>query len=227
MHDVDRRCLRRPCPLSDDRRSVIQVQRPVIMSGIEEFVNAAIWPIAVFSSSFPRSMMPAPPPGGTNSGRRLIAISRRFWAACSTPSPAAWRAAVDQRLRAAADGDFAAFGEAVGRALGWPAGKLLAKYNANRREATTSQIEDSLVATALLKFAESARIWTGTASELLSLLAVASSRKVTASAGWPKSAGRFANELRRLAPQLRLHGLTITFKRERERRLITLVFIVQ
>jgi hypothetical protein len=115
----------------------------------------------------------------------------------------------------------------VGRALGWPAGRLLSDYYDNRRESTATQIEDSLVATALLRFAERARMWTGTASELLSLLAVTSGKKVTSSVQWPKSAGRFTNELRRLSPQLRLHGLSITFERDRERRLIALLFEVR
>ena len=39
--------------------------------------------------------------------------------------------------------DFAAFGEAVGRALGWPDGTVLADYNDNRREATLTQLEVS------------------------------------------------------------------------------------
>ena len=123
--------------------------------------------------------------------------------------------------------DFAAFGEAVGRSLGWPAGKLLTDYYANRRESTASQIEDSPVAGALHNFAENTRIWTGTATELLSHLVAASGKRIASSARWPKSPGRFTNELRRLSPQLRPHGLSITFERDRERRLISLVFVVQ
>ncbi len=46
--------------------------------------------------------------------------------------------------------DFAAFGEAVGLTLGWPAGTLLADYDANRREASAAQLEDSAVGNVLV-----------------------------------------------------------------------------
>ena len=42
--------------------------------------------------------------------------------------------------------DFARFGEAVGRGLGWPPETFLAAYLENRREATVSSLEDSILA---------------------------------------------------------------------------------
>jgi hypothetical protein len=47
-------------------------------------------------------------------------------------------------------------------------------------------------------------------------------KQVAASAGWPKSVSTFGNELRRLAPQLRLHGLFIDFERRHDGRIVTL-----
>jgi hypothetical protein len=47
-------------------------------------------------------------------------------------------------------------------------------------------------------------------------------KKVAASARWPKTVPMFAYELRRLAPQLRLHGLFITFEPRHEGRFITM-----
>ena len=47
--------------------------------------------------------------------------------------------------------DFARFGEAMGRGLGWPAGTFLRAYRENRREATASTIENSVLGTMLLK----------------------------------------------------------------------------
>jgi hypothetical protein len=212
---------------SDDRRSVIQVQRPVILSGIEEFVKRGDLGDRCIYLELP----------SIDDTRRRR--EDEFWPAFERDQPMILGALLD----AVAGGlrelpsiklpalprmaDFAAFGEAVGRSLGWPAGKLLADYYANRRESTASQIEDSPVAAALLAFAENTRFWTGTATGLLSHLVVASGKKVTSSARWPKSPGRFTNELRRLSPQLRPHGLTITFERDRERRLVSLVYMVQ
>ena len=118
--------------------------------------------------------------------------------------------------------DFAAFGEAVGRTLQWPAGTFLADYSDNRRESTVTQLEDSLVANILLRNAERLDGWAGTATELLSLLTKGVSKGVASSSRWPKSPWLLSNELRRIAPQLRMNGISVTYERNREKRLLTL-----
>jgi hypothetical protein len=47
-------------------------------------------------------------------------------------------------------------------------------------------------------------------------------KKIATSAEWPKTSGKFGSELRRLAPQLRLHGMSISFGRQNDGRTITL-----
>ena len=118
--------------------------------------------------------------------------------------------------------DFAAFGEAVGRTLGWPAGMFLADYNDNRTESTATQLEDSLVASILRRNAYRLDGWTGTASELLLLLTQGVGKRTASSSRWPKSPWLLSNELRRIAPQLRMHGISVTYERTREKRLLTL-----
>ena len=39
---------------------------------------------------------------------------------------------------------------------------------------------------------------------------------------WPKTISMFGTELRRIAPQLRLHGLSISFERRGTDRVVTL-----
>ena len=113
---------------SNDERSVIHVERPVILSGIEEFVQArAISATGPFTSTWRRSTTPTAA-ARTSSGRRSIGISRRFWEGCSTRSSGACAClpTIDfPKLPRMAD--FAAFGEAVGHSLGWPAGTLLGR----------------------------------------------------------------------------------------------------
>ena len=119
--------------------------------------------------------------------------------------------------------DFAAFAEAVGRALGWGEGTVLADYNANRQDATATQIEESALATAMLETAPARGAvlnWIGTATDLLATLSERVGKKVASSAGWPKSPGWLTNELRRIAPQLRINGLYVTFERTGGKRLI-------
>jgi hypothetical protein len=119
--------------------------------------------------------------------------------------------------------DFAVFAEAVGRALGWGAGTVILDYNANRHDATATQIEDSALATFLLETAgapEKAFRWQGTATGMFDELRKVVGKKLTTCPGWPKSPRGFANELRRIASQLRSHGIYVTFEKTPDGRII-------
>ena len=98
--------------------------------------------------------------------------------------------------------DFALFGEAVGRGLGWAPETFLAAYLENRQQATLSTLEDSILANMLLKNVEQnygLLEWCAPASELHSKLTLRLERRVANSSSWPKTPRVFANELRRLA----------------------------
>jgi len=120
--------------------------------------------------------------------------------------------------------DFACLGEAVGRGLGWPEGTFLSAYSDNRQAATVTSLEDSVVAAALLNLAawDGLENWTLCASEMLRQLAADVDPRVRASVRWPKTTRSFADELRRIAPQLRTRGISVTFTRTAENRLITI-----
>ena len=103
--------------------------------------------------------------------------------------------------------DFACFGEAVGRGLGWPTGTFISAYNDNRRNTTVASLEESLVATLLDSAALDGLVnWTLSATEMLEDLTKELAPKVAASARWPKTPRAFTNELRRIAPELRSRG---------------------
>jgi hypothetical protein len=117
--------------------------------------------------------------------------------------------------------DFATFAEAVGRALGWQAETVLASYAENRQCATATEVEDSLLAHTLVRLARVGELnWYGTAAEMLEELDEKVNNKVVRSARWPKSPGWLANELRRVTPQLRGHGIFVTFERTAGQRMI-------
>jgi putative DNA primase/helicase len=118
--------------------------------------------------------------------------------------------------------DFAAFAEAVGRKLGWPAETALSDYNDNRREAALTKLEDSPIGTFLLENPDYANDWTGTPADLLARLTAFAGKRVAAAARWPKSPQWLSIELRRIAPQLRIHGICVGFERTSDIRLITL-----
>jgi hypothetical protein len=50
-------------------------------------------------------------------------------------------------------------------------------------------------------------------------------KRVAASLGWPKSLLALSRELRRIAPQMRLHDISIIFDRTRRSHLITITKI--
>jgi len=207
---------------SGDQRRIIHAQRPVILSGIEEFVGR--------SDLSDRSLFLHLPP---------IAPAKRlredlFWPLFRQDYPRILGGLLDAvagglRELPSVDlaelprmADFAAFAEAVGRKLGWLAGTVLSDYNDNRCDAAVTHIEESPVASFLLEWAHELNDWSGTPTELLAQLTTLVEKKVRALRQWPKSPSSLAKELRRIAPQLRLHGISVVFEKIHGKRLITL-----
>jgi len=209
-------------PFTDGERRVIHAQRPVILSGTEEFVGRGdLGDRSVFLS------LPPIEPGD----RRLEA---EFWASFHHDYPRILGGLLD----AVAGGirelpsvrptelprmaDFAAFAEAVGRSLGVTADTVLANYNDNRREAAMAHLEESPLATILLQNALDLDQWYGSPSKLLDLLTTLASRAVVASPRWPKTPAWLAIELRRIAPLLRVHGIFVNLYRCNKGRFVQL-----
>ena len=118
--------------------------------------------------------------------------------------------------------DFAIFAEAVGRKLGWPARSDLADYNDNRRDASMTQLDDSPLAAFLLDLGpDYINDWSGTPSKLLDELTILAGEKAE-SPRWPKSPIRLTIELRRIAPQIGIHGILVDFSRSHKGRIVSL-----
>ena len=162
------------------------VQRPVILCGIDEFIRRAdLTDRAVFLSL---------PPIFPSSARR----ETEFWASFQQDRPRILGGLLDavagglrelpsvQPAQLPRMADFAAFAEAVGRTLGWPAETALSDYDQNRRDATMSHLDDSPLATMLLDLSPDFFInWSGRPSELLDELTVLPGPHVD-SPLWPK-----------------------------------------
>jgi hypothetical protein len=206
---------------TNDERTVIYAQRPVILVGVDDFVlrgdlrdrSVFLHLTAIpktsrrtdgklsqaFRSDYPRIL------GGVLDAivgglRELPSIDLK-----ELPRMA----------------DFAEWGEATGRSLGWGAGAFLATYDTNRKEATELLLDDSTVANVLLRIARNGINWCGTPMNLFHALTKIAGNG--ARGRWPKTSSMFGNELRRIAPQLRLHGLSINFERRRGERIVTLI----
>jgi hypothetical protein len=219
---------------TNDERHIIYAQRPVILNGIDEFVlRADLIDRCIFL--YLRAILPA--------NRRA---EDRFWKGFYADYPrilGGFLNAVAGGLRELPSvrvpelprmADFAQWGEAVGRALGWEPGSFLFSYASNRQEATATALNDSLLANVLDTMGPRLQVdrWQGkNPAELYFRLTEFAEflygehfppsddrtelrkRRAAFAAQWPKDARTFAKELRRIAPQLRLHGLSIDFER--------------
>jgi hypothetical protein len=208
---------------TNHERTVIHSQRPVILCGLDDFVRRGdLRDRCVFLELPPVSPLK----------RRAEA---EFWKAFHADRPRIFAGVLDAiagGVRALPSiqlhalprmADHARWGEAVGRGLGWKTEHFLAAYDRNIRDASMALLEESMVGIALLGMTPLFHQgWRGSPSELYSLLTQAVDRRHAACAGWPKSLHTFGHELRRLLPQLRMHGLTIEFQRRDGRRFIVL-----
>jgi hypothetical protein len=209
---------------TNQERNFLYGQRPIVLNGIEEFVRKSdLADRAVFLH------LPS-----------IAGVKRRaeeeFWEAFREAQPRILGGLLDVAAGALRElpsvrlaelprmADFARLGEAVSRASGWPAGTFLSAYQESRREATVSSLEASLLGTLLLYYAEQLGSfnWTMTPTEMHAEFTRDAGKKVAASARWPKTPSMLGNELSRLAPQLREHGIDVVFTRTKRSRMITI-----
>jgi hypothetical protein len=209
---------------TDNQITYLHAQRPLILNGIENFVSRG----DLIDRSVFLNLSPVHP-----SDRRT---ESELWSSFQFDYPrimgsildtiaAAMRVLpsleLDEVPRMA---DFAYWGEAVGKALGWPEQSFRSAYARSRRAATDNAIDDSAVADVLFDSVPSSLKWSGPIAALHRQLTEIAGKQIACSNRWPKNVTRFSSELRRLSPQLRERGLSISFSRSRDQRLITLTF---
>lgn len=109
--------------------------------------------------------------------------------------------------------DFACWATACESAM-WPAGTFGGAYDQNRDDAVIAVIEADPIAMTVRALLVERRQWSGTASELLAVLAAKVGEKISKSKTWPDGARALSGRVRRAAPFLRKLGIEITFTRE-------------
>ena len=107
--------------------------------------------------------------------------------------------------------DFAIWVSACERALGLERGEALQAYRANRAGVRNLALEASPVYKPLREVARAG--FSGTSSELLSLLSKLASDSTRRSRRWPKAPNALSNVLRRMTGSLRSTGIEIYFNR--------------
>ncbi|MDQ2912772.1 MAG: hypothetical protein M3T56_05890 [Chloroflexota bacterium] len=93
-------------------------------------------------------------------------------------------------------------------ALPWAPGAFLEAYRTNRRAANAIVLESSPIYAPLVKIV-AAGPWAGTFSELLHLLQASAEEGTTHRKGWPTVPAHLSNALQRIEPSLRQEGWTI------------------
>jgi hypothetical protein len=206
---------------SDQDETILDVQRPVALNGIEEVVtrnDLLDRSVILYLPSIPRE-------------RRQP--EKRFWADFERERPRllgavleATSTALSNEATVVLDGhprmaDFAEWVVAAEPALPWRSGAFLRAYTANQIDANDLTLEASPPAQALLTLvSKRPGPWMGTATELLHDLEEITDEKTRKQKSWPGSAGTLSNVLRRLAVNLRAVGVDVTFGKAGRRRIV-------
>jgi hypothetical protein len=195
---------------TDAEEVLFDAQRPALLTSIEEVVTSG--------DLLDRSLFLRLEPISEEDRK----TEEELWAAWEKVRPLALGAlldAVSAGLRLLPDlrlarlprmADFARWGEAVGRGLGWPPGAALAAYRSAIGDAAQIALEASAVAGPLLDLLAEESTWEGTAAQLLKRLTTLAGDKAK-TRGWPAKPHLLSGQLRRLAPSLRRVGVSVTF----------------
>ncbi len=114
--------------------------------------------------------------------------------------------------------DFALWVTAAEASLGWPAGTFMAAYAGNRASANEVALEASIIAKPLLELLAEQGSWSGSASELLTILEERVGEHVKRQHGWPKNPRSMSGHLNRLSPNLRAAGWDVDHGRTVEEK---------
>jgi hypothetical protein len=206
----------------NDEETIFQVQRPALLTGIEEVTTRSDLLDRAIVLYLPR----------VEDDRRLT--EEEFYNQFYEARPQLIGALLDgvscalRRIENVTLGriprmaDFAKWVTAAEPAFGWEEGSFMRAYAENRGAANELTLEASPVATAIQKISD----FRGGATELLNSLNSAVDDRTRSLKSWPGTGRALSGTLRRLAPNLAVIGIKIDFDRPprktRGKRLITI-----
>jgi hypothetical protein len=189
---------------TDCDETAIQIQRPVILNGID--VGAVRGDLISRVIAVPLSPIPE--------DQRLL--EKELWSQFKEAAPLVFGVLLTALSQAVRDlstvilqshprmADFARLVVAAETALGFEAGEFMRAYNKNLKAGAMTALEASLVAQALIAFIRKQQEWTGTAEDLrLAIVPWTHEGLDDPRARWPKTPRGMSAALTRLAPALR------------------------
>ncbi len=211
---------------------IIEVARPVILNGIEDFIYRQDLAERSIVLNLPH----------IREGKRET--EHDFWERFETERPAILGAlctAATTALRNFSDinipnlprmADFVRWVVAAEQGFSWEPGTFLAAYAENKNEMLATAVDSDPVVSAICALIEREETcqWNGTAAELLEILnldKVTVSDEVKRSSAWPKSSSMLGNRLKRAMAVLRKINIEIVYSRDAHRRTIIIRSIPQ
>jgi hypothetical protein len=211
---------------TDDEEKLFSYKRPVMLTSIEDIISRG----DLLDRSLILELEPIPKHKRRTEAEvdgRFAKVHARILGALLTAVSGGLRNLPNTHLgQLPRMADFCLWAEACGRSVGWAPGAFVAAYKRNRAEVNDQALDVSPV-TPVLREALAGQedgTWKGTASELLEWLNGHAEEKVRKSKEWPASPKAMGNLIRRMAPNLRRSGISVTMGRvgKERQRIITL-----
>src|SRR5262249_12963423 len=200
---------------TDDEEQLFNVQRPVVLNGIEDFVgrpDLADRAIFLTLEPIPEERRKADQALQDELNRARPKILGALLNLLVIGLQRLPRIRLERLPRMA---DFALWGTACERMPG----AFMRAYEENRKSAVETILEADLVATAVRAFMKTrgGEEWVGTSSKLLPALAEMIDESHRRGRDWPSAPNALSGRLRRSAPNLRKTGIEIAYDREGHR----------
>jgi hypothetical protein len=201
---------------ANDEEALFDAMRPVLLNGIEE--------LATRSDLLDRSIVLNLPAIPEHRRRTEIEVWQDFESAMPTVFGALLNGVsaalrninnvkLEKKPRMA---DFAQWAVAAESSFGMEPGTFIRAYSVNRATANELALDASPIAAAVTALIRTQGHFEGTASELLKQLNEIIGEEGHRQQGWPKRANILSGMLKRLAPNLRVAGVTVTLDRTKQ-----------
>jgi len=196
---------------SDQEETILEAQRPVILTGIE---------VPVTRSDLLDRALIIQLPSIPDASRRPEELLMAEFEAARPRLLGAFLSAVSAALKKLPGlelaslprmSDFARWASAAEEALGLAPGAFMRAYALNRQAANDVALEASPIAAPVIVLIDDVRSWTGALDELRKALEQQFEPGTEKPKGWPASARGMRSALERAAPNLRIVGIEVTF----------------